>query len=325
MNKNNIIKTILLLITAIIWGSAFVAQSVGTGYVGPFTFNFVRNILGGLVLLPVIWIMDKLRCVDNTADSVDRADKSAGENELTGSNSSETSREGSKTLIIGGVCCGIALCVASNLQQFGLMHTTVGKAGFITALYIIIVPVIGIFLKKKCGVKVWLGVVIALAGFYLLSVKDGFTLEQSDIYLLCSAIMFSVHILLIDHFSPKVDGVKMSCLQFFVCGIISGIIMLITETPTIAAIRGAWIPLAYSGILSCGVAYTLQIVAQKDYNPTVASLVLSLESVFSALAGWLILHQELSARELTGCALIFCAIILAQLPSRLTKGDGVKN
>lgn len=311
MKKSNIAKTIMLLITAIIWGSAFVAQSVGTGYVGPFTFNCVRNILGGLVLLPVIWVMGRLRQHHDAGNY-------ATENEAAGRNSSKIPQENTRTLLIGGICCGVALCFASNLQQLGIMHATVGKAGFITALYIIIVPIIGIFFKKKCGIKVWISVIIALAGFYLLSVKDGFALEQSDIYLLCSSLLFSVHILLIDHFSPEVDGVKMSCIQFFVAGIFSGIVMLIAEKPEIRDIMGAWVPLVYSGILSCGVAYTLQVVAQKDYNPTVASLVLSLESVFSALAGWLILHQELSLREITGCALIFCAIILAQLPSWLS-------
>lgn len=315
MNKKNIVKTVMLLITAMIWGSAFVAQSVGTSYIGPFTFNCIRNILGGLVLLPAIWIMRRLRRHDNVGNY-------GKEPELTGKNSGKISRENYKTLIAGGICCGTALCFASNLQQLGIMHTSVGKAGFITALYIIIVPIMGIFLKKKCSVKVWVGVVIALAGFYLLSVKDGFVLEQADIYLLCSSVLFSVHILLIDHFSPKVDGVKMSCIQFFVAGILSGIVMLAAEEPEISHIMGAWVPLAYSGILSCGVAYTLQIVAQKDYNPAVASLVLSLESVFSALAGWLILHQELSSREIAGCVLIFCAIILAQLPSQAASAPG---
>lgn len=307
MKKSNIAKTVMLLITAMIWGSAFVAQSVGTGYIGPFTFNCVRNILGGLVLLPVIGVMRRLRQHRNAGSYY-------AEHEPAKRNSSESPHENFKTLILGGVCCGVALCFAANLQQLGIMHTTVGKAGFITALYIVIVPIMGIFLKKKCGIKVWISVVIALAGFYLLSVRDGFVPEQSDIYLLCSSVLFSVHILIIDHFSPEVDGVRMSCIQFFVAGILSGIVMLMAERPAISEIMGAWVPLVYSGILSCGVAYTLQIVAQKDYNPTVASLVLSLESVFSALAGWLILHQKLSLREITGCALIFCAIILAQLP-----------
>lgn len=287
----------MLLLTAIIWGVAFVAQSVGMEYIGPFTFNFVRNIIGGFVLIPCIWFLNKWKEKEGIEENTEQ-------------------KQDKKTLIIGGICCGIALCLASNLQQIGIQYTTVGKAGFITALYIVIVPIMGIFLKKKCGIQIWISVLIALAGFYLLSVKDGFELEAADMYLLCSAVLFSVHILIIDYFSPKVDGVKMSCIQFFVCGILSGVMMLLTETPSPENILAAWLPVLYAGVLSCGVAYTLQIVGQKDFNPTIASLILSLESVFSALAGWIILEQALSKRELTGCVLIFCAIILAQIPMR---------
>lgn len=287
----------MLLLTAIIWGVAFVAQSVGMEYIGPYTFNFVRNIIGGFVLIPCIWFLNKWKEKEGIEENTEQ-------------------KQDKKTLLIGGICCGIALCLASNLQQIGIQYTTVGKAGFITALYIVIVPIMGIFLKKKCGIQIWISVLIALAGFYLLSVKDGFKPEAADTYLLCSAVLFSVHILIIDYFSPKVDGVKMSCIQFFVCGILSGVMMLLTETPSLENILAAWLPVLYAGVLSCGVAYTLQIVGQKDFNPTIASLVLSLESVFSALAGWIILEQALSKRELTGCVLIFCAIILAQIPMR---------
>lgn len=290
----------MLLLTAVIWGVAFVAQSVGMEYIGPFTFNFVRNIIGGLVLIPCIWFLNKWKEKEGIAENTEQ-------------------KQDTKTLIVGGICCGIALCLASNLQQIGIQYTTVGKAGFITALYIVIVPIVGIFLKKKCGIQIWISVLIALAGFYLLSVKDGFKLEAADTYLLCSAVLFSIHILIIDYFSPKVDGVKMSCIQFFVCGILSGVMMLLTETPSLDNILEAWMPVLYAGVLSCGVAYTLQIVGQKDFNPTIASLILSLESVFSALAGWVILNQALSKRELTGCVLIFCAIILAQIPMRKKK------
>lgn len=290
----------MLLLTAIIWGVAFVAQSVGMEYIGPFTFNFVRNIIGGFVLIPCIWFLNKWKEKEGIEENTEQ-------------------KQDKKTLIIGGICCGIALCLASNLQQIGIQYTTVGKAGFITALYIVIVPIMGIFLKKKCGIQIWISVLIALAGFYLLSVKDGFELEAADMYLLCSAVLFSVHILIIDYFSPKVDGVKMSCIQFFVCGILSGVMMLLTETPSPENILAAWLPVLYAGVLSCGVAYTLQIVGQKDFNPTIASLILSLESVFSALAGWLLLEQALSKKELTGCVLIFCAIILAQIPMRKKK------
>lgn len=288
----------MLLLAAFIWGSAFVAQSVGMDYVEPFTFNCVRSIIGGLVLIPCIYLLGRLKSPEERAAAV-QTDK--------------------KTLLIGGVSCGVILCLASNTQQIGIMYTSVGKAGFITALYIVIVPILGIFLKRHCGWKVWVSVVIALVGFYLLCMVGGFSLERGDVWLLACAVLFSFHILVIDHFSPMVDGVKMSCIQFFTCGILSGVAMLVKETPDLKSILAAWLPILYAGVLSSGVAYTLQIVGQKNYNPTVATLLLSLESVFSVLTGWVVLHQKLSVRELSGCVLIFIAVLLAQLPEREKK------
>ena len=285
----------MLLLAAFIWGSAFVAQSVGMDYVEPFTFNCVRNLVGGLVLIPCIYLLGRL--------------KSPQEREIA-------ARMDKRTLLTGGVSCGVILCLASNAQQIGIQYTSVGKAGFITALYIVIVPILGIFFQRRCGWKVWVSVLIALVGFYLLCMVGGFALERGDVWLLLCAVLFSFHILVIDHFSPMVDGVKMSCIQFFTCGILSCIAMLITESPNISNILAAWGPILYAGVLSSGVAYTLQIVGQKNYNPTVATLLLSLESVFSALTGWAVLHQKLSARELSGCVLIFIAVILAQLPDK---------
>lgn len=302
MEKLKFKNSILLLLTAAIWGAAFVAQSVGMEYIGPFTFNFVRNIIGGVVLIPCIWLMNRIKGNNREEEN-------------------EEKKQDLKTLLIGGVCCGAALFLASNSQQIGIQYTTVGKAGFITALYIVIVPILGIFLKKKCGFLVWISVFVALLGFYLLSVKDGFRLEIADMYLLASAFLFSIHILVIDYFSPKVDGVKMSCIQFFVCGILSGVVMLFTEEFHVRDILAAWMPVLYAGVLSCGVAYTLQIIGQKDYNPTIASLILSLESVFSVIAGWIILGQALSKRELMGCVLIFCGIIMAQVPVGKKAGE----
>lgn len=292
----------MLLITAAIWGFAFVAQSVSMDYIGCFTFNCARNLIGGLVLIPCIFLLNR----------INGKEKEPG----TGQKGEDEKKQERKTLILGGICCGVFLCLASNLQQMGIQYTTVGKAGFITTLYIVIVPILGLFFQKKCGVQIWVSVLIAMAGFYLLSVKEGFRLEQADTYLLISALLFSFHILVIDYFSPKVDCVKMSCIQFFVCGLLSGIVMLFTEQPTLTCLLDARVPVLYAGVLSCGVAYTLQIVGQKDFNPTVASLILSLESVFSVLAGWLLLDQVLSERELAGCLLIFCAVILAQIPIR---------
>ena len=299
MKKENSIpvrNSLLLLLTATIWGVAFVAQSVSMDYIGGFTFNAVRNLIGALALLPVIKVLDKTRS---------EAEKKC-----------ESSASGRKTLLIGGICCGIMLCLASNFQQFGIKYTTVGKAGFITACYIIIVPIIGIFLKKKCSPFIWTAVVMALIGLYLLCITDGFSIGLGDVLVLVCAFLFSLHILVIDYFSPKADGVKLSCIQFLVCGILSMIPALVLEHPQISSILTAWLPILYAGIMSCGVAYTLQIVGQKNVNPTVASLILSLESCISVLAGWVILGQKLSAKELLGCVIMFAAIILAQLPEK---------
>lgn len=286
--KNNI----LLVLTALIWGCAFVAQSVGMDYVGPFTFNTARFLIGAIVLLPVIWFMDRQRKTG--------AEKGAGQ----------------KTLIIGGICCGIALAVASTLQQWGILFTTVGKAGFITAMYIVIVPLLGIFIGKKVRPLIIGCVAIAVVGFYFLCMTESLRLGLGDFLVLLCAIAFSIHILVIDHFSPKVDGVKMSAIQFLTAAIISAVPTLLWEQPVLTEILQAWQPVLYAGVMSCGVAYTLQIIAQKNADPTVASLLLSLESVFSVLAGWVLLGQELSLKELFGCVLIFCAIILAQLPEK---------
>ncbi|MDD3278128.1 MAG: DMT family transporter [Lachnospiraceae bacterium] len=290
MKHNTTCKnSLLLLLAATIWGIAFVAQSVGMDYVGPFTFNCIRSLLGGLVLLPVIWIFNR------------------------GKKSSPPVSE-KKTLWLGGICCGILLAAGSSFQQLGIMYTSVGKAGFITACYIILVPIAGLFLKRKCSPLVWISVILALFGLYLLCMNEQLSIGKGDIYVFICAIFFTLHILVIDYFSPRTDGVKMSCIQFFVCGICCGIIMLFTETPRLTDILLAWKPIAYAGIMSCGVAYTLQIVGQKNMNPTVASLILSLESCISVLAGWIILGQSLSAKEITGCFFMFAAIILVQLP-----------
>ena len=304
MNKYTLRQSMLLLLTAAIWGVAFVAQSVGMDYVGPFTFNTVRSLLGGIVLIPCIVLLKRINA--GSKDTAGVAEHASGD--PVGQR---------KVLLTGGVACGVLLCIASNLQQFGIMYTSVGKSGFITAMYIVLVPVLGIFLKKKAGIKIWCSVAIAVGGLYLLCMTDsGFSIQKGDLLLLLGAVIFSFHILTIDYFSPKVDGVKMSCIQFFTCGILSMVCMFLFEQPQIGAILQAWMPIVYAGVLSCGVAYTLQIVGQKGMNPTVASLILSMESVISVIAGWLILHQKLSGRELLGCVLMFAAIILVQLPER---------
>lgn len=298
--KQQIKSSLILLLTATIWGVAFAAQSVGMEYIGPFTFNAIRCVLGGLVLIPVILVLKKKK--ETGAENQEKEDK--------------------KTLWAGGIACGVILCIASNLQQFGIMEASVGKSGFFTALYIVMIPVIGIFIGKRPGIKLWFCVALAVVGMYLLCMKDGsFTIERADIMLLLCALVFSFHILVVDYFSPKVDGVKMSCIQFFVCGVLSAVGMLFTETPDISNIQAAWLPLLYAGLLSCGVGYTLQIVGQKGINPVIASLIMSLESVISALAGWVILGQVLSPKEILGCVLMFVAIIITQIPIGNKKTD----
>ncbi|MDE5598342.1 MAG: DMT family transporter [Lachnospiraceae bacterium] len=295
INKFIIRQSCLLFLTALIWGVAFVAQSAGMDYVQPFTFNAVRCMIGGIVLIPCIGILKLYK----------KEPVRQGEQKVQ-----------QKILYKGGVICGILLFIASNLQQFGIQYTTVGKAGFLTALYIIIVPFLGIFLHRRVGKKVWLGVVLALCGLYLLCIKEEFKLAIGDALMIMCAFAFSFHIMVIDRFSPKVESVKMSCIQFFVCGILSAVCMFIFEQPQISQILAAWQPILYAGVMSCGVAYTLQIAAQEGMNPTVASLILSMESVFSVLAGWILLHETLSRKELAGCLFMFIAIILAQLPQK---------
>lgn len=287
-------NALLLLLTATIWGVAFVAQSVGMDYVGPYTFNCVRSLIGGVVLLPCIWFFNR---------------KNRGRGQLP------VIPGARRTLAAGGICCGVALCLASNFQQFGIQYTTVGKAGFITACYIVIVPILGLLLGKRCSPMAAGAVVLSLAGLYMLCMTGGdLSANKGDLLMLVCAFLFAVHIMIIDFFSPVVDGVKMSCIQFFVCGILSGAAMLVYETPDMGQILAAWAPILYAGVMSCGVAYTLQIVGQKGMNPTVASLILSLESSISVLAGWVLLGQQLSSKEILGCVLMFGAIILAQIP-----------
>lgn len=303
MRTRKIRNTVLLLITAIIWGTAFVAQSEGGKDVGPFTFNGIRSVIGGIVLLPVIILMDK------TGRSVKKP----------------VTMKDKKKLTTGGILCGVILFLGSSLQQLGLyMGTTAGKAGFLTACYILIVPILGIFLKKKCGINVWCGVVLTVIGLYLLCMTEEISFKLCDVVTLSCALVFSLHILVVDYYSPLVDGVRMSCIQFFTCGILCSIPMFFVEmkhsSEGLMALASdltsleAWIPILYAGILSCGVGYTLQIIGQEGLNPTIASLLMSLESVFAVIAGWLILEQKLTPKEMLGCVVMFIAIVIAQLP-----------
>lgn len=301
MNVKQLRNTLLLVLTALIWGCSFVAQSVGADHVGPFTFLATRSWLGGIVLLPVIAIMDaqKRKQLGYSAES-----------------QPETQKKNRRTLLIGGFCCGLFLFLASLTQQIGLASTTTAKAGFITTLYVVIVPILTLFMGRKIGKKIWLCVVMGVVGLYLLCMTGSLTLEYGDAMVLLCAFLFAGHILVIGHFSPYLDGIRLSCAQFFVTAIISTVCMFLFEQPTLATLQSAALPILYAGILGSGVGYTLQVVAQKGLNPTIASLTMSLESVFSALAGWVLLGQGLSVRELAGCLLMFAAIVLAQLPDR---------
>ena len=291
----------MLLLAAIIWGSAFVAQSTGMDHVEPFTFSMVRNIIGSFVLVPVIFFMRRLR---------------AGEDEQKQSAGKIVTR----TEIVGGICCGVVLFAASNFQQVGIQYTTVAKAGFITALYVVIVPILGLFLRKRISPLIWFCVALSVTGLYLLCMPKGsFSLERGDLLVLACALLFSFHIMVIDYFSPKCNGVIISCIQFLVCGILSGMVAFLAEQPNVANILDAKWSILYAGVLSSGVAFTLQIVGQKGVNPTVASLVMCLESVVAVLSGWIILGQALSRREIFGCVFMFVAIVLAQLPMPMKK------
>lgn len=286
------IGIVMLLLCAMIWGAAFVAQTVGMEYVEPFTFQACRCFLGSLILLPVIAVQDR-----------------------RGNPNKPVSGQARKKLWISGVLCGILLFSACSLQQYGLLYTSTAKSGFITSLYIILVPIISLFFGKKVLPWIWISVVLAVAGLYLLC-GGGVSIGPGELLTLGCAIVFTFHILLIDKVSPSVDGVRLSCIQFFVCGAISLVCMLVLESPDPHSILQCWLPIAYAGFLSCGAGYTLQILAQARTEPTIASLLMSLESVFAALFGWILLQQRLSALEILGCTLVFGGVVLAQLPSK---------
>ncbi len=307
MNSKQLRSSLLLILTAVIWGIAFVAQTEGGDAVGPFSFNCIRFTIGSAVLVPVIFVLDKLGI------SVRKP----------------VSKEEVKKLWIHGSLVGVALFLASNAQQLGIYFgAQTGKAGFLTALYIIMVPIFGLIIGRKCGWNIWLGVLISLAGLYFLCMTGGFGFQTMDLALIASAALYSVQILLIDRFSPQTDPVRLSSIQFLVCGLLSAVPSLIFDVTDsggfgqwIMAFGNpeAWVSILYAGVLSSGVAFTIQVVAQPGLNPTVASMIMSFEAVFAALAGWVLLKQTMSGSEVAGCVLMFVAIIIAQLPVRSLK------
>lgn len=300
MKNKALLGNFLLILTALIWGSAFVAQSVGMEYVEPITFNGIRCIVGGFVLIIANLIFDSIRKKNGSYKKADKEEK--------------------KQLIKGGIICGIIIFFASTIQQIGISQTTVGKAGFISVLYILIVPFLGLLMKQKLPKMIWPCCAIAIAGLYLLCMNESFSISGGDIIVLISAVAYAIHILAIGYFAPKVDCVKLSCFQFLVCGVISVVFMLIFEKPDFDNIIKAWLPIIYAGALSGGAGYTLQTVAQKWTKPSVASLLMSFESVFAVLAGAVILHQIPTFRESLGCVFMFISIILIQLCNNKEKG-----
>lgn len=295
--------SLLLMTAAMIWGSTFVFQRVGMDYIGPITFNCIRTAVGGIALLLCIFIM----------------------NFFSKGKENKRSSYRKKDVIIGGAMCGIILFIASTLQQIGLKFSSAGKAGFITTLYIVIVPVLGIFIGRKIKLMISGAILLAVAGLYLLCVTEKFRISGGDFFILMCAFFFAAHIMTVDYFSPKVPGIEISCVQFLVSGLIGVPFMFIFETPNIKDIISCAIPILYAGVFSCGIAYTLQVIGQRKTEPTVASIIMSLESIFAVLAGWLILGEVLTLRETLGCLLVFVAVIITQLPCKAVRSDDKKS
>ena len=297
---------LLLLLASLIWGTAFVAQSVGMEHIGPFTFMAARSIIGALSLVPVILLQNARK-------------KHMGQ-------PVKMSAGSKRSLLRGGILCGLLLTVAANLQQAALLYTTTGKAGFLTALYILLVPIAGIFMGRRVVPAIWLAIAVAAIGLYLLSVQSSLTIDPADLLLIACAFVFTGHILAVDHYSPKVSGVALSCLQFLVAGLLSSIMMFLFESPSVPDLLASALPLLYVGVLSSGVAYTLQIMGQRLTTPAVASLIMSGEAIFALVGGMLILGERMTGREALGSALMFIAIIgaqLAQIPKKEKKLETV--
>ena len=295
MSNKNLTGTLILLLTAFIWGSAFVAQSNGMNYVGPLTFLSARFLLGGVVLFPVIILIRKLGQKSNP-DSV------SFKSELKGT-------------LFGGIFCGILLGIASALQQYGLMYTTVSKAGFITTLYVIFVPLFSLFVGKRLGFSLWIAVALATVGLYLLCMSESLSLSLGDTLVFICGIFYALQIMAVDKYAKKAEPVLLSSIQFLTVGVISFVPALIIEQPSLASLSDAVFPIAYAGVLSSGVAYTLQVFAQKYADPTVAAITMSFESVFAVLSAAVLLNERLSLKEGLGCIVMFTAIILAQIPT----------
>lgn len=288
---------LLLLLTAAIWGFAFVAQRVGMDYIGPYTYNALRFALGSCSLLPLIWLGAKKRTEEQPA----------------------IPKGNGRAILVGGLIAGLALFAGSSFQQVGMVYTTAGNAGFITGLYVVIVPLLGLFWKQRPRLGTWIGAILATAGLYFLSVTEEFTISFGDLLVLISACFWAGHVLIIGWLSPKMDSLKLSAVQFAVCSFLSLLVALTIETLSLSSIFAATIPILYGGLFSVGIAYTLQVVAQRHAHPAHSAILLSLEGSFAALGGWLLLGEILGLRGLFGCALMLGGMILSELAGYLIK------
>lgn len=307
MNRRNMKQIIFLLITAFIWGSAFVAQRLGAGHLEAFMFNMSRS-FAAVAAIGALLVVLRLKNGDTRTPGEKRTER--------------------KNLAVGGLCCGFFLTVGSNLQQLGLEQTAAGKAAFITALYVVLVPVVGLFFHKRVALQVWISIVIAITGLYFLCMDgtSGFSVSGGDLYVLLCAFAFTGQILCIDYFVQKVDGIKLSCAQFIVMTVLSGIVAILRgETISATGIAECLPYIFYVGVISGGIAYTLQILAQKEGDPAVVSLLLSLESFFAVVSGAIILNERLTGREYLGCALMLAAVFLSQLPEKRRKSVESEN
>lgn len=286
----------LLLLAAFLWGTTFVAQRRGMEHLGPMMYNALRFAVGAATLVPVLLVFRP--------------------------NGRPDGRRGGPFLLWGGILAGLALFGGASMQQMGLVYTTAGKASFITSLYVVLVPIVGLFLGHRCSPAVWIGAVLAVAGLYLLSVRESLVIGRGDLLVLIGAVFWTIHVLLIDHMAKRTDPLRLACIQFVACSVLSLLAAVLCERTTLGAIGAAAIPILYAGVFSAGVAFTLQIICQRTSPPAHAAIVMSLETVFAALAGYVMLAERLSPRDLFGCTLMFTGLMVVQLPLLLTPGPG---
>ncbi|MGI6751310.1 MAG: DMT family transporter [Anaerovoracaceae bacterium] len=314
MDRKKLTANFILLFTAFIWGTSFVAQRVGMDYVGPLTFTAIRFLLATLLLLLIVWFTSRRNSLTDEKNDISKNDTY---NEQSKKDECLQDAESNRRILfVSGFSCGVILFCGSFMEQFGLVFTTASKASFITALYILLVPLIGLFLKHKIGLKTWFGVIIGTVGLFLLCITETFTIAKGDFIVLIGAVFWACHVLVIDYFLPRIDALKLATFQFGVCSFIAAIGMFLFETPSLQAIMDCAFPIAYAGIVCGGIGFTMQIIGQKNTTPTVAALILSMEAIFGAVSGFILLDETMTPRELTGCLLMVVAIILSQLPDK---------